>query len=83
METLGIAVGVTLVVVLALVCWWRRPVSWQDGESSALDDEGPLLDTDLGRSRWWWFENYQENRLMQWLFNLRDWVENEGRRGKK
>jgi hypothetical protein len=82
MESFWIVVGVATVVVLGLLYWWRRPVSWQDGESSALDDEGALLDTDGGRSRWWWFGDYEANRFTQWLFNLKDWLENEGRRRK-
>ena len=77
MENIGIAVGVALVLVLALLYWWRRPVGWQDGENTALEDEGPLLDTDFGRSRWWWWFGHDANWFTQWLFNLKDWFENE------
>ena len=82
MATLWIAVAVAAVLVLGLVYWWRRPVGWQEGESSVLEDEGPLLDTDFGRSRWWWFDDDEANRATQWLFNLKDWFENETRRRK-
>ncbi|MCX6365387.1 MAG: hypothetical protein NTX57_01610 [Armatimonadetes bacterium] len=82
MTSFWIAIGLATVAVLALLFWWRRPVSWEDGESSTLHDEGPLLDTDGGRSRWWWFFSYDANRLTQWLFNLKDWFENQGHRRK-
>lgn len=75
-----IVVALITVAVGGVIYWWRRPVSWQDGEDSALHDEGPLLDTDLGRSRFWLFETSSENRLVGWLLNLRDWFENERRR---
>jgi hypothetical protein len=73
MATYWIAVVLATVVVLGLIYWWRRPV-W-DG-NTALEDEGPLLDTDFGRSRWWWGD-YWSDRFVQWLFNLKDWFENE------
>ena len=82
MTSFWVVVGLALVLALVLLQWWRRPVVWQDGEGSALDDEGSLLDTDGGRSRWWWFFSDDANRFTQWLFNLKDWFENQSHRRK-
>jgi hypothetical protein len=77
-----IGLGVALVVVIALVYWVARPVTWQDGEG--IDEpDNPLMDTDTGSWRWGFLRNSEEGRATGLFLNLRDWLENERRRWRK
>ena len=61
-----------------LVYWWKRPVSWEDGEGP-VRDESDLMDTDLGSTRW----SLVRDSDVGFLLRLQAWWENERRRGRK
>ena len=77
---IGIAVGVILLV--GLVYWFNRPVTWQDGEGNDVI-ESPLIDSDVGSWRWSWMRGSEEGRALGFFLYLRDTWENERRRWRK
>lgn len=80
--TIFVGIAVAIVLIGGLVYWFNRPVTWQDGEG--IDEpDNPLLDTDLGSTRWGWMRKSDEGRVFGLFLTLRDWWENERLRWRK